>query len=124
MERRLAAVLVADIAGYTRLMEAYEFETHARLMALRRDIIDATVAGHGGRIVKNTGDGIIAIFNSVNDATECAIKLQRMVQQQESLQAADKRIRFRMGLNVGDVVVEAEDVYGNGVNVAARLQDL
>jgi len=124
MERRLAAVLVADIAGYTRLMEVHEFDTHARLMTLRRDIIDTSVASHGGRIIKNTGDGIIAVFGSVNDATECAVSMQQSIQQQEAMQPSDRRIRFRMGLNVGDVVVEAEDVYGNGVNVAARLQDL
>jgi adenylate cyclase len=124
MERRLAAVLVADIAGYTRLMEAYEFDTHDRLMALRRDLIETAIAGHGGRIIKNTGDGLIAVFSSVNDAVECAVGLQQSIQRQESIQPPDRRIRFRMGLNVGDVVVEAEDVYGNGVNVAARLQDL
>lgn len=124
MERRLAAVLVADIAGYTRLMEVYEFETHARLMELRKDIIDTAIASHHGRIVKNTGDGLIAIFGSVNDAVECAIGVQQSVQRQEALRPMDRRIRFRMGVNVGDVVVEAEDVYGNGVNVAARLQDL
>jgi TolB-like protein/Tfp pilus assembly protein PilF len=82
------------------------------------------VANHSGHIVKNTGDGLIAIFGSVNNAMECAVSMQQAIQRQETLQPTDRRIRFRMGINVGDVVVEAADVYGNGVNVAARLQDL
>ncbi len=124
MERRLAAVLVTDVAGYTRLTEAYEFETHARLMQLRRELVDPAISGHRGHIVKRTGDGLIVIFSSVNDAVECAVGMQQAIQREEALRPVDQRIRFRMGINVGDVVVEAEDVYGNGVNVAARLQDL
>src|SRR5260370_41532400 len=123
MEPRLAAILVADIAGYTRLMEAYEFETHKRLSTLRDGIIASALKDRRGRIVKHTGDGFIAVFISVNDAVSCAIRIQQAVQNCERDIPAEQRIRFRMGVNVGDVVEEDGDLYGSGVNVAAHLHD-
>ena len=124
MKRNLASILVADIAGYTRLMETHEVGTHARLMALRTEVIEPGIAAQDGRIVKNTGDGFIAIFDSVSGAVRCAVDIQKAVQLSEAAQPAELRIAFRMGLNVGDVVVEQADVYGVAVNIAARLQDL
>jgi TolB-like protein len=124
MEPRLAAILVADIAGYTRLMEAYEFDTHRRLSKLRDEIIASALRDLRGRIVKQTGDGFIAVFVSVNDAVCCAIRIQQAVNEYEHDSPAEQRIRFRMGVNVGDVIEEDDDLYGSGVNVAARLQEL
>jgi adenylate cyclase len=124
MDPRLAAILVADIAGYTRLMEAYEFETHRRLSTLREETIASALKDLRGRVVKHTGDGFIAVFVSVNDAVRCAISIQQAVHKCERDIPAEQRIRFRMGVNVGDVVEEDGDLYGSGVNVAARLQEL
>jgi adenylate cyclase len=124
MEPKLAAILVADIAGYTRLMEAYEFDTHRRLSALREEIIASALKDLRGRVVKHTGDGFIAVFVSVNDAVHCAIRIQQTVHKCEREIPAEQRIRFRMGVNVGDVIEEGGDLYGSGVNVAARLQEL
>jgi adenylate cyclase len=124
MEPTLAAILVADIVGYARLMEAHEFETHRRLMALRNVIIDPVLAASRGRIIKQTGDGFIAIFSGVNDAVNGAIQIQHAALESEADIPAEEKIRFRMGLNVGDVVEEAGDIFGFGVNVAARLQEL
>ncbi len=124
MEPRLAAILVADIAGYTRLMEAHEFDTHKRHSALRDEVIASALKDRRGRIVKHTGDGFIAVFVSVNDAVLCAIRIQQAVHKSEHDTPAEQRIRFRMGVNVGDVVEENGDLYGSGVNVASRLQEL
>src|SRR6266851_3807532 len=124
MQRRLAAILFADVAGYTRLMDEYEADTHSRLMALFREIIEPAIASAGGQIVKNTGDGFVARFESVGDAFECAVAIQRGVLGREADQPPEKRVTFRAGLHVGDIVVEAHDVYGAGVNLAARLQEL
>jgi adenylate cyclase len=124
MRRRLAAILMADVAGYTRLMDTAEAETHARLMTLLDEIIRPTMTTHRGRIVKNTGDGFLAYFGSVNAALQCAIEIQQSVQRREATQPAESRITFRMGLQVGDVMLSRNDVYGAGVNVAARLQEL
>jgi len=124
VESKTAAILIADIAGYGRLMEASERGTHTRLMELRRNVIDPGVLLHAGRIVKQTGDGFIALFETVRNATLCAIAMQTEIERKEAHVLAEWRIRFRMGLNVGDVVEEAEDVYGNAVNIAARLQEL
>ncbi|HYU14235.1 MAG TPA: adenylate/guanylate cyclase domain-containing protein [Stellaceae bacterium] len=123
MERRLAAVLFADVAGYTRLMDEYEADTHARLMVLLEEVIEPTIAAAHGQIVKNTGDGFLARFESVSNAFDCAIAVQRSINARESDRPLDKRVAFRMGLHVGDIVVEAHDVYGAGVNLAARLQE-
>jgi adenylate cyclase len=123
MERRLAAILFADVAGYTRLMDEYEADTHARLVALFDEVIAPTIVAANGQIVKNTGDGFLARFESVGNAFECTVAVQRSINARESEQPLDKRLAFRMGLHVGDIVVEAHDVYGAGVNIAARLQE-
>ncbi len=122
LERRLAAVLVADVVGYTRLMEADEEDTHARLMRLRLELLEPTVTEHSGRVVKNTGDGFIAIFADVVEATRCAAALQQTLTTLGTREPPDRRIAFRIGLNLCDTIIEADDVYGEGVNVAARLQ--
>jgi len=124
MQRRLAAILFADVAGYTRLMDAYEADTHNRLMALFEEVIEPAIASLRGQIVKNTGDGFVARFESVSDAFECAVGIQQGVHSRESAHAEERRVVFRMGLHAGDIVVEAHDVYGAGVNLAARLQEL
>jgi adenylate cyclase len=122
VRRRLAAVLAADVVGYTRLMEAHEEDTHVRLMQLRSQILDPGVAAQHGRIVKNTGDGFLATFETARDATRCALSLQEAVSAHTAALPADQRISFRMGLNAADIIVEKDDVYGEGVNIAARLQ--
>jgi adenylate cyclase len=122
VQRRLAAILAADVAGYSRLTGADEEGTIARLRALRRELIDPTVASHGGRVVKTTGDGILIEFASVVDAVRCAVELQRGIISQSEDQPQEKRIAFRIGIHVGDVVVDGDDLLGDGVNVAARLE--
>lgn len=124
MQRTLAAILFADIAGFTRLMDQYEAETYPRLMRLIEEIVEPAVAAANGNIVKNTGDGFFARFGSVNEAFRCATEIQQSIDSREAGQPAEKRIAFRMGLHVGDVVIEARDVYGAGVNLAARLQEI
>jgi adenylate cyclase len=124
MERRLAAILFADVAGYTRLMDEYEADTHARLMALLDEVIEPAIAAANGQIVKNTGDGFLARFESVSNAFECAVAVQRSINSREADRPSEKRVAFRMGLHAGDIVVQAHDVYGAGVNLAARLQEL
>ena len=124
MQRTLAAILFADIAGYTRLMDEYEAETYARLMRVIEEIVEPAVAAAHGSIVKNTGDGFFARFSSVNEAFRCATGIQQGVDSREASQPAEQRIAFRMGLHVGDIVVKARDVYGAGVNLAARLQEI
>ena len=106
MEPRLAAILVADIAGYTRLMEAYEFGTHRRLSTLREETIASALKDLRGCVIKHTGDGFIAVFVSVNDAVRCAIRIQQAVHKCERDIPAEQRIRFRMGVNVGDVIID------------------
>jgi adenylate cyclase len=115
---------VADVAGYTRLMEAYEEDTHRRLMVLRDAVINVSLAANEGRIVKRTGDGFLALFPSAKHAIDCALTIQRATREREANEPPDRRLLFRLGINVGDVMVETEDVYGNDVNIAARLQDL
>ena len=124
MERRLAAILAADVVGYSRLMEEDEAGTHTRLEGLKAEILDPLVSNHRGRIVKLMGDGFLIEFSSVVDALECAIAWQHAVEARAGLVAEEKAIRFRIGVNVGDVIVEGEDVLGDGVNVAARLEGL
>jgi adenylate cyclase len=124
MERRLAAILAGDVAGYSRLMEADEEGTLARLRALRAAVIDPAVTGHRGRVFKTTGDGFLAEFASVVDAARCASALQAAFAAHEPGIEAGRRIVLRLGLNLGDVVVEDGDVHGDGVNVAARLEAL
>jgi adenylate cyclase len=120
--RSILTVLAADVVSYVRLTEAAEEETHSRLRSLRVRIIDPCVVSYRGRIIKNTGDGFLASFDSTLDAVRCAIELQREVGLNESTQTADRRIVLRMGLNVGDVIVEDDDIYGTDVNIAVRLE--
>jgi adenylate cyclase len=122
--RRLAAILAADVAGYSRLMGADKEGTHARLMAHRRELVEPKIGEHSGRIVKTTGDGLLAEFASVVDAVRCAAELQRAMIDREAGMPEDRRIRFRIGINLGDIIVEGDDIFGDGVNVAARLEAL
>jgi adenylate cyclase len=122
--RRLAAILAADVAGYSRLMGEDEEGTHERLKAHLRELVEPRIAEHRGRIVKNTGDGFLAEFPSVVDAVRCAVEVQRGIAEREPGVPEEKRIRFRMGVNLGDVIVEQHDIFGDGVNVAARLETL
>ena len=120
--RRKLAILVADIADYSRLTEAAEEATHARLRALRVETINPSVVSHRGQIIRNTGDGFIAAFDSPIDALRSSLEIQREVASSERSEAPDRRIRVRMGLNFGDVIIEPEDIYGTAVNIAARLE--
>src|SRR6202035_2871367 len=122
--RRLAAILAADVAGYSRLMGADEEGTHERLKAHRRELVDPKISEHSGRIVKTTGDGMLVEFPSVVDAVRCAAELQRAMLDRDAGMPEDRRIRFRIGINVGDVIAEEHDIFGDGVNVAARLEAL
>ena len=122
MERRLAAILVADVAGYSGMMERDEAGTFARLRSHRTELIEPTVAQHRGRIFKLTGDGLLAEFGSVVDAIECAAVIQRGMAERGRGEPADRRIVLRIGVHVGDVIVEGDDRHGDAVNVAARLQ--
>jgi adenylate cyclase len=122
VERRLAAILAADIAGYSRLMGTDEEGTLAALRAHRREIFDPKIAAHRGRIVKTTGDGLLIEFASVVDATRCAVEVQLDIKERNVSVPQDKRLEFRIGINVGDVIVEDDDLFGDGVNVAARLE--
>jgi TolB-like protein/class 3 adenylate cyclase/Flp pilus assembly protein TadD len=122
--RRLAAILAADVAGYSRLMGMDEEGTHERLQAHRRELVEPKIGEHSGRVVKNTGDGMLAEFPSVVDAVRCAVELQRAMTDREAGMPEDRRIRFRIGINLGDVIVEEHDIFGDGVNVAARLEAL
>jgi adenylate cyclase len=122
--RRLAAILAADVAGYSRLIEADEEGTLGRLKALRAEIIDPKIAGHKGRIVKTTGDGLLVEFASVVDAVRCAAELQAAMAESNAALPPECRISFRIGINMGDIVVEDGDIFGDGVNVAARLEGL
>jgi TolB-like protein/class 3 adenylate cyclase len=124
VERRLAAILAADVAGYSRLMGADEEGTLARLKAHRRELIDPKIAEHRGRIFKTTGDGLLVEFASVVDAVRCAVAVQREMAERNIAVPADHRIEFRIGIHQGDVVVEDGDIFGDGVNVAARLEAL
>ena len=122
--RRLAAILTADVAGYSRLMGADEEGTHERLKAHRRELVDPKIREHKGRTVKNTGDGLLAEFASVVDAVRCAAEVQRAMIDREPQVPEDRRIRFRIGINLGDIIVDGDDIFGDGVNVAARLEAL
>jgi adenylate cyclase len=122
--RRLAAILAADVAGYSRLMGADEEGTHERLKVHLREFVDPKIAEHRGRTVKNTGDGLLAEFPSVVDAVRCAVEIQRGMLDREPEAREEQRIRFRIGVNLGDVIVDEADIFGDGVNVAARLEAL
>ena len=124
MERRLAAIMAADVVGYSRLIRADEEGTIAALKALRADLIDPKIAEHRGRIVKLMGDGMLAEFPSVVDAVRTAVETQQAVTEHNSGLPEDKRIEFRVGINLGDIIIDGEDIQGDGVNVAARLEGL
>ena len=124
MERRLAAILAADVVGYSRLMGEDETGTLERLKSLRRELVQPKIAERGGRIVKLMGDGLLAEFPSVVEAVQCAIDIQQEVTEREPDISDDQRIRLRIGINLGDIIVEGSDIYGDGVNVAARLEAL
>jgi adenylate cyclase len=122
--RRLAAILAADVAGYSRLIGADEEGTLNRLKSIRVEVIDGKISEHRGRIVKTTGDGLLAEFTSVVDALRCASEIQCKMAEGNAEIAVEKRIEFRIGINVGDIVAEDGDIFGDGVNVAARLEGL
>ncbi len=120
-ERRLIAILAADIAGYSRLMGIDEEGTLRALKSHRKALVDPAIAAHRGRIVKTTGDGMLVEFASAVDAVSCAVAVQREMIVRNTNVAPNGRIEFRMGVNVGDIIVEGDDIYGDGVNIAARL---
>ena len=124
IERRLAAILAADVAGYSRLMGADEEGTLAALKAIRRDLIDPRITEHRGRIVKTTGDGLLVEFASVVDAVRCAVDVQREMAERNTRVPAETCIQFRVGINLGDIIIDGDDIFGDGVNVAARLEAL
>src|SRR6267154_3289536 len=121
---RLAAILAADVAGYSRLMGADEEGTYERLKAHLQQLVNPKIEEHHGRIVRNTGDGMLVEFASVVDAVRCAAEVQRGMLDREPEATDERRIRFRIGINLGDVIAEGDDIFGNGVNVAARLEAL
>src|SRR5271166_938401 len=115
--RRLAAILAADVAGYSRLMGADEEGTLERLKALRRELLEPKITEHRGRIVKTTGDGLLVEFASVVDAVRCAVEVQQAMPERNTGVAADNRIELRIGINLGDIIIEDGDIYGDGVNI-------
>ena len=121
-ERRLTAILAADIAGYSRLMGADEEGTLAQLKACRRELVDPKIVDHRGRIVKTTGDGMLVEFRSIVEAVVCAVEVQRGMFDRNATVPEDRRIVFRIGINVGDILIDGDDIFGDGVNVAARLE--
>ena len=122
--RRLAAILAADVVGYSRLIGADEPGTLRRLKAIRADLIDPAVERHNGRIVKTTGDGLLIEFGSTVDALRCATEVQAAIGERDAATAPDQRIAFRIGVHQGDIVAEDGDIFGDGVNIAARLEAL
>jgi len=122
VERRLAAILAADVAGYSRLMGSDEAGTLARLRTHRRELIDPKIADHRGRVVKTTGDGILIEFPSVVEAVSCAVAVQRGMAERNAAAPEHQRIVFRVGINLGDIIIDGDDIHGDGVNVAARLE--
>ena len=124
VERRLAAILVSDMVGYSRLMEFDEEGTFARQKAHRRELIDPTIGGHNGHIIKSTGDGLLVEFASVSDAVQCAVAIQTAMIDREALEPEASRIQYRIGINLGDIIFDEGDIFGDGVNIAARLQEI
>src|SRR6516162_1790042 len=124
VERRLAAILAADVAGYSRLMGNDEEGTLAALKACRRELIDPKIAEYRGRIVKTTGDGALVEFASAVEATRCAMEIQRSMAERNAAVPDDRRVEFRIGINVGDIIIDEGDIYGDGVNIAARVESL
>src|SRR5882757_3240840 len=124
VERRLTAILAADVAGYSRLMGSDEEGTLAALKLLRREVAEPKIKEHRGRIVNTTGDGLLSEFASVVDAVRCAIEVQREMAARNAGVPAERRIDFRIGVNLGDIIIDENDIFGDGVNVAARLEAL
>jgi TolB-like protein/class 3 adenylate cyclase len=123
VERRLAAILAADVASYSRLMGADEVGTLEALKVSRREVVDPAIAKHKGRIVKTTGDGMLVEFASAVDAVTCAVAIQEKMAERSASGGAEPRIRFRVGINVGDIIIDGDDIFGDGVNVAARVEN-
>ncbi len=124
VQRRLAAILAADVVGYSRLMGEDETGTRARFNAHFNELIEPAIASHLGRIVKTMGDGLLVEFASVVDAVECAVEIQKGMAERNADEPDDRRIVFRIGVNLGDVIIEGDDIHGDGVNVASRLEAL
>src|SRR5881392_3001486 len=124
VDRRLMAILAADVAGYSRLMGADEEGTLAQLKMHRRDLTDRKIKKHRGRIVKTTGDGALVEFASAVDAVRCAMQIQRAMSERNAAIQEDRRIEFRIGINVGDIIIDEGDIYGDGVNIATRVETL
>jgi len=124
MQRRLAAILIADVVGYTRLSQVDEMGTRAHFKADLREVFEPKIAEHSGRLVKTMGDGLLVEFPSVVEALTCAVEIQRAKAERAAGMSADRRMDFRIGINLGDVIVEGDDIHGDGVNIADRLQRL
>src|SRR6476660_5471156 len=124
LQRRLAAIMSADVVGYSRLVGMDEAGTLSRLNALRRELVDPTIAAHAGRIVKLMGDGALVEFASAVDAVACAIEIQRQLRERDAGGSEANPIQFRIGINVGDIIIEGEDILGDGVNIAARIEGI
>src|SRR5256885_15995596 len=124
MPRRLAAIGAGDIAGYRRLMQLDEEGTHLRVKRIERELIEPSIVGHHGRLVKTTGDGFIAIFDSPVEAVRCGIVIQQNMVGRNASMPKHHWIEYRIGVNLGDVIIEADDVYGDGVNIASRLEGI
>jgi class 3 adenylate cyclase len=124
VDRRLAAILAADVAGYSRLMSADEVGTFSALKDHRSNAIDPTIASHAGRIVKTTGDGLLVEFSSAIEAVQCALDIQKAMTERNRDVPPNRRIDFRIGINIGDIIIDSDDVFGDGVNIAARLESL
>jgi len=124
VERRLSAIFAGDVVGYSRLMEADEERTLARLNAHRREFLDPTIAQNRGRIVKRTGDGVLIEFISAVDAVRCAVDIQRGMGERNARVPPETRIELRIGIHVGDIMIEDSDIFGDGVNIAARLESI
>src|SRR6201984_2813063 len=122
VERRLAAILAADIVGYSRLMEVDEAGTLARLKTIRLELIDPAIAKCRGRVIKTTGDGMMVEFQSVTEAVRCAVDFQERMARRNRDMPASRALLYRIGINLGDVIVEEDDIFGDGVNLAARLE--
>ncbi len=124
MQRHLAAILAADVVGYSRLMGANEVGTLAALKAHRKELVDSKIAEHNGRTVKLTGDGLLVEFSSVVSAVSCAVEIQRRMRERNAGVSEDRRIEFRIGINLGDIILEDNDIFGDGVNIAARIESI
>jgi adenylate cyclase len=124
VDRRLAAILAADVAGYSRLMGVDEIGTFGALKAHRSLAIDPSIASHAGRIVKTTGDGMLVEFSSAIQAVACALDIQKVMTERNRDVPPNRRIEFRIGINIGDIIIDSDDVFGDGVNIAARLESL